>query len=104
MTSRQLLAFANGDPDDASTWSNVPSMFLGALRRVRPEVEVLTCDIRVEDSSRAVSLLGGLWNHVLTPVLGPLCTFDRTALYRALVRRRMRAAERNLAGGCPPDV
>ncbi|MGN8741597.1 hypothetical protein ACTQXJ_07200 [Collinsella sp. LCP19S3_C6] len=96
---KQLLAFVNGSPNEASTWSNVPFMFLTALRRVKPDIDVLTCDIRLEDSSLIISLLSRLWNHLLTPRLGPLYTFDRTDFYHSLVRRRMCAAEQDLSGG-----
>lgn len=96
---KQLLVFINGDPNEASTWSNVPFMFLAALRRVRPDIDVLTCDIRLEDSSRIIRLLGRLWNHILMPRLGSLYTFDRSGTYHSLVCRRMRAAEQDLLEG-----
>lgn len=95
-----LVAFSTGDARDASTWSNVPYMFLSALDRVRPDIRIKTCNIHLEESMPLVSFFSSrVWNRFLTPRLGALCTFDRTRLYRLLVLRRMRAAERDLAGG-----
>lgn len=95
---RQLIVFANGDARDASTWSNVPYMFLRTLESVRPDVEVTATSIRLYDSSRFVALLAKLWNKFLTPRLGSLSTFDRTGFYRALVLRKMRSVENSVAG------
>lgn len=89
-----VVVFCNGDACDASTWSNVPYMFLRSLHRIRPDVNVLAEDIRLEDTSLMFCLISKIWNRAFTPHLGKLCTFDRTSFYRSRIVRRMRKTMR----------
>ena len=91
---RQLLVFADGDAYDPSTWSNVPYMFVNAFSSDFPNIPIRTCNIRINNST--ICAIGKIYNKLMSPLLGPLCTFNRTKLYSRLVQHKMQKAIKSL--------
>ena len=85
----QLIVFSNGDAWDASTWSNVPYMFLTTFRNLRPNVDIRVFDMSLVDAGFPLSAIAKLWNFLVTPRRGALYTFDRTEFRHRLLRRKM---------------
>lgn len=94
----QLIVFSNGDAWDASTWSNVPYMFLATFKRLCPEVDIRTFDMNQTDAG-PTSLLAKCWNRFVAPVKGVFCTFDRTAFRHRILRQKMEEFERVVPRG-----
>lgn len=90
----QLLVFADGDVYDPSTWSNVPYMFVSAFSSVFPNIPIRTCNIRIDNS--AIRVIGKIYNKLIPPLLGSLCTFNRTKLYSCLIQHKMQKAIKSL--------
>lgn len=86
----QLLVFTDGNAYDPSTWSNVPYMFVTAFSSQFPDISVHTCDIRVNNF--IIRAISKLYNKIFTPLLGKLCTFNRTNFYSYLVYKKMQKA------------
>ena len=84
----QLLVFADGDVYNPSTWSNVPYMFISAFETEFPNIPVRTCNINAD--SFFVRALSKVYNKLITPFLGPMCTFSRTNFYSFLMQRKMK--------------
>lgn len=98
--SRQLIVFSNGDAWNASTWSNVPYMFLTTFKGLCPDVDIRVFDMSLVDSGPFLSIVAKLWNRLIPPKRGALCTFDRTKLRHRLLRRKMSDfIERVTSGG-----
>lgn len=96
---KQLIVFSNGDAWDASTWSNVPYMFLTTFKRICPNVEIHTFDMSQVCSGLVLSVLVKCWNRIAIPLLGPFCSFDRTSFWRRLLTQKMRNFEKHVARG-----
>lgn len=93
-----LVVFSNGDAWDASTWSNVPYMFLTTFGRLCPEVDIQVYDMSQIDTG-LVSVLAKCWNRFVAPVKGAFCTFDRTAFRHRILRRKIEGFERAVPRG-----
>lgn len=91
---RQLLVFADGDAYDPSTWSNVPYMFVNAFSSDFPNIPIRTCNIRINNST--ICAIGKIYNKLMSPLLGPLCTFNRTKLYSCLIQHKMQKVIKSL--------
>ena len=102
---RQLLVFTEGNALDPSTWSNVPYMFINAFETEFPNIPVHMCNIRVEGFlGFAIRVIDKLYNKMITPLLGPMCTFNRTYFYSYLVQRKMKKAIASLLPPSSPAV
>lgn len=99
--SKQLVVFSNGDPWDASTWANVPYMFLHAFRRQFPDIPIVTFNMNSVDDHGPLWLIHGGWNVLITPLLGKLATFNRTKFRHHVLNKKMLEFEKGLQGGAP---
>ena len=97
--SKQLVVFSNGDPWDASTWANVPYMFLHAFRRQFPDIPIVTFNMNSVDDHGPLWLIHGGWNVLITPLLGKLATFNRTKFRHHVLNKKMLEFETGLQGG-----
>ena len=88
-----ILAFTMGDSNKTSTWSNVPYY---CLRELEKSGDVVYREnICLEDESKILLTIRKIFNRLVgTGKRGGYYGFDRTALYSALVRRKMMKAYR----------